>query len=103
VPASHRTEALAWQSTALWLGVSIGSSVSGHVADSRGAQAAYAIAALCGGVGFLVALSGGRRLRPAHAEPAHAEPADAEPAHAEPADAPAADDRPNLPTESGIR
>ncbi|MGC5041445.1 MFS transporter [Streptomyces sp. DT190] len=98
VPASHRTEALAWQSTALWLGVSIGSSVSGHVADSRGAQAAYAFAALCGGVGFLVALSGGRRLRPAHAEPA-----DAEPAHAEPADAPAADDRPNLPTESGIR
>ncbi|GAA0900851.1 MFS transporter [Streptomyces thermoalcalitolerans] len=88
VPASHRTEALAWQSTALWLGVSIGSSMSGHLVDFQGSQAAYAFAALCGGAGFLVALAGGRRLRPAPAEPA---------------DAPAPDDRPNLPTESGTR
>ncbi|CAM5271380.1 MFS transporter [Streptomyces xanthochromogenes] len=85
VPASRRTEALAWQSTALWLGVSIGSSVSGHFADSRGAQAAYAFAALCGGVGFVIALAGGRRLRPV--EPA-------------PADTATADDRTNLPEPS---
>lgn len=88
VPASRRTEALAWQATALWLGVSVGSSVSGHFADSRGAQAAYAVAVLCGGVGFVVALACGRRLRSVQPEPADASPSD---------------DRPNLPTESGIR
>ncbi|MFF1556004.1 MFS transporter [Streptomyces sp. NPDC058279] len=88
VPASRRTEALAWQSTALWLGVSVGSSVSGHLADSRGAQAAYAFAALCGGVGFVIALAGRRRLRPAPPESA---------------DGPKSDDRTVLPTESGTR
>lgn len=88
VPASRRTEALAWQSTALWLGVSIGSSVSGHLADGQGAQAAYAFAALCGGIGLVIALAGGRWLRPAPAEPA---------------DVPASDDHPTLSTESGMR
>ncbi|MFJ5633366.1 MFS transporter [Streptomyces goshikiensis] len=87
VPAQRRTEALAWQSTALWLGVSLGSSVSGHLADSRGAQAAFAFAAFSGCVGFVIALAGRRRLGPVPAEPA---------------DMPVTD-RPALSTESGTR
>ncbi|MFF3115607.1 MFS transporter [Kitasatospora sp. NPDC057904] len=70
VPASRRTEAMAWQSTALWLGVAVGSSASGHLADSFGAHAAYAFAALCGGVGFVVVMAGRRRLEPQPALPA---------------------------------
>jgi MFS family permease len=62
VPAARRTEALAWQSTALWLGVALGSSASGHLAESHGAHAAYAFAAVCGGVGVAVAIGGNRRM-----------------------------------------
>ncbi|WNI18066.1 MFS transporter [Actinacidiphila sp. ITFR-21] len=87
VPASRRTEALAWQSTALWLGVAIGSSASGHLADSRGAHVAYACAAVCGGAGFFVALAARHRI---------------ELPLPEPADSPAAN-RPFLPTEPSAR
>jgi MFS family permease len=66
VPASRRTEAMAWQSTAIWLGVAIGSSAGGHLADTLGSHAAYGCAVLCGGIGFGIASAGRRRvaLRP---------------------------------------
>jgi MFS family permease len=73
VPAARRTEAMAWQSTALWLGVALGSSASGHLAESHGAHA-YAFAAVCGGVGFAVAMGGSRRMRPSRPEAAELPP-----------------------------
>lgn len=67
VPASRRTEAMAWQSTAMWLGVAAGSSLSGPAADAYGPHAAYTVAMVSGGIGFLVAWAGRRRfaVRPA--------------------------------------
>jgi MFS family permease len=67
VPASRRTEAMAWQSTAIWLGVAVGSSASGHLADILGSHAGYAFAVICGGIGFGIAIAGRRRvaLKPA--------------------------------------
>lgn len=65
VPASRRTEAMAWQSTALWLGVASGSSAGGHLADSHGASAAYTFAIACGAVGFVITMVG-RRLMQRH-------------------------------------
>jgi MFS family permease len=67
VPASRRTEAMAWQSTAIWLGVAIGSSASGHLADTLGSHAAYTFAMICGGIGFGIARVGRHRvaLKPA--------------------------------------
>jgi MFS family permease len=62
VPASRRTEAMAWQATAIWLGVAIGSSASGHLADAPGPHAAYAFAVICGGISFGLASAGRRRI-----------------------------------------
>jgi MFS family permease len=62
VPASRRTEAMAWQSTAMWLGVAAGSSVSGPVADAYGPHAAYTFALTAGGVAFLIAWAGRHRF-----------------------------------------
>ncbi|WP_431874351.1 MFS transporter [Micromonospora marina] len=70
VPASRRTEAMAWQSTALWLGVASGSSAGGHLADSHGASAAYAFAIACGAVGFVITMVGRRLMDRHQAEPA---------------------------------
>jgi MFS family permease len=69
VPAARRTEAMAWQSTALWLGVALGSSAGGHIAEFQGAGVAYAFAAACGGVGFAIAMAGNRRMTPLEPEP----------------------------------
>lgn len=62
VPASRRTEAMAWQSTAMWLGVAIGSSVSGPTADAFGPHAAYTFAMACGGIGFVISWAGRHRF-----------------------------------------
>jgi MFS family permease len=64
VPAARRTEAMAWQSTAIWLGVAVGSSASGYLADLFGSHSAYAFAVICGGIGFGIAASGRRRIAP---------------------------------------
>lgn len=61
-PANRRTEALAWQSTAIWLGVALGSTVGGHITDGMGPHAVYAFAGLCGLVGCAVATAGRRRV-----------------------------------------
>ncbi|MFD5918521.1 MFS transporter [Kitasatospora sp. NPDC058201] len=62
VPASRRTEAMAWQATAIWLGVAAGSAVSGRLADTTGSHAAYGCALAFGGVAFAVAAAGRQRV-----------------------------------------
>lgn len=62
VPASRRTEAMAWQSTAIWLGLAIGSSACGYLADAFGSHAAYAFAMVCGGIGAAIAVGGRARI-----------------------------------------
>ncbi|MFD0273430.1 MFS transporter [Kitasatospora sp. NPDC127111] len=62
VPASRRTEAMAWQSTAIWLGVASGSSAGARLADTVGPHAAYGCALAFGGVAFVVAAAGRRRV-----------------------------------------
>jgi MFS family permease len=68
VPATRRTEAMAWQSTAIWLGVAIGSSVSGHFADTNGSHAGYAVSALSGAFALAVATIGRRWVAPRRPE-----------------------------------
>jgi MFS family permease len=68
VPAARRTEAMTWQASAIWLGVAIGSSVSGHLADTHGAHAGYAVSVLSGVLALAVATLGRRRVAPGPAK-----------------------------------
>jgi MFS family permease len=75
-PDSRRTEGLAWLSSAISVGVAVGSAVAGQVIDAAGARWGYLLAACCGGTAAAVCLSGLRRLRvPAMVGPG-AEPAE---------------------------
>jgi MFS family permease len=62
--AGRRTEALAWLTSAIAVGVATGSAVAGQVIDAAGARWGYAFAAGCGAAGAAVCLGGLRRLRP---------------------------------------
>jgi MFS family permease len=62
VPSSRRTEALAWQSTGIWLGVALGSTVGGRLTDGSGPHAVYAFASICGLVSCAIATIGRRRV-----------------------------------------
>lgn len=57
-PAERLTEALAWISTALGFGVSIGSALAGSVIDRMGAHEAIWITAICASMGLIVSIIG---------------------------------------------
>ncbi|MCW2684623.1 MAG: Major facilitator superfamily 1 [Blastococcus sp.] len=59
------TESLAWTITGLTLGVTVGSAVAGAAVDAWGAQRAFAVPALAGGLAALLALAGAALLRTA--------------------------------------
>jgi MFS family permease len=73
-PAGRRTEAMAWLTSAISVGVATGSAVAGQVIDAAGARWGYVFAAGCGAAAVAACLLGLRRLRPA---PQPAEWADA--------------------------
>jgi MFS family permease len=62
--AGRRTEALAWLSSAISVGVAGGSAVAGQVIDAVGPRWGYAFAAGCGAAAVAACLLGLRRLRP---------------------------------------
>jgi predicted MFS family arabinose efflux permease len=59
----RRTEALAWLSSGIAVGVAAGASVVGFIIDAHGPRAGYAFAAACGGASAAICLLGLRRLR----------------------------------------
>jgi MFS family permease len=61
-PPHRRTEALAWLSSTISVGVAFGSGVAGHLIDAYGAKSGYLFAACCGAAGVLVCLAGRRKL-----------------------------------------
>lgn len=61
VPA-RLTEGLAWVSTALGVGVSAGSALSGALVDAAGAHRAFVVPVAAGAFAAVVVLVGGRRL-----------------------------------------
>jgi predicted MFS family arabinose efflux permease len=58
VPASRLTEGLAWISTALNIGVSIGAAVAGPVIDRAGASPGFVVALSCGLLAAVVCVTG---------------------------------------------
>ncbi len=61
-PPHRRTEAMAWLSSTISVGVAIGSAFAGHIIDAHGARWSFAFAASCGAAGVLICLAGHRRL-----------------------------------------
>ncbi|WP_142023679.1 MFS transporter [Blastococcus colisei] len=57
------TESLAWTITGLTLGVTVGSAVAGAAVDAWGAERAFAVPAVAGGLAALLALVGAVLLR----------------------------------------
>lgn len=62
VAPSRLTEGLAWVSTALGVGVSAGSALSGALVDAVGAHRAFVVPVAAGALAAFVALLGSRRL-----------------------------------------
>jgi MFS family permease len=62
-PEPRRTEAMTWLSSGIYVGVAIGSAVSGHLADAYGPRPGYVFAAGCGLLAVTTCLLGHRRLR----------------------------------------
>jgi MFS family permease len=62
-PAGRRTEAMAWLTSAISVGVAAGSAIAGQVIDAAGARWGYVFAAGCGAAAAAVCLLGLRRLR----------------------------------------
>jgi MFS family permease len=60
---SRRTEAMTWLSSAISIGVAIGSSVSGRIIDDLGPRWGYGFAASCGLITVMICLGGLRMLR----------------------------------------
>jgi MFS family permease len=61
---SHRrTEAMAWLSSTISVGVALGSAFAGHIIDAHGARWSFAFAASCGMAGVLICVLGLARLR----------------------------------------
>jgi MFS family permease len=59
----RRTEAMAWLSSTISVGVALGSALAGHLIDAYGARWSFAFAACCGVAGVLVCAGGLTRLR----------------------------------------
>jgi MFS family permease len=64
VPASSRTEGLAWFSTGIGIGLAVGSSVAGQVVDAAGGRAALGVTVASGLIAAALVLTGARRLSP---------------------------------------
>jgi MFS family permease len=64
-PPHRSTEALAWLSSTISLGVAVGSAVAGHLVDAYGARAGFGFAACCGGLAAAICLAGRRKLETA--------------------------------------
>lgn len=58
----RRTEAMAWLSSTISVGVAVGSAVAGHLADAFGARAGFGFAACCGALTVAICLAGRRKL-----------------------------------------
>lgn len=85
-PAHRRTEAMAWLSSTISVGVALGSAFSGHIIDARGSRWSFAFAASCGAVAVLVCVIGHRRLgTPGTTHPAQL-PATSQPTGPQPGD-----------------
>jgi len=56
IPGNRLTEGLAWLGTSIGIGVSIGSTLAGHLVDTYGYRAGFAYGAGCGLLACLVAL-----------------------------------------------
>lgn len=67
---ARRTEAMTWLSSAISVGVAIGSAASGHLADAFGPRPGYAFAAGCGVLTLITCLLGLSRLRATAGAPA---------------------------------
>jgi MFS family permease len=63
VPERQLTEGLTWVTSALGLGISAGSAVSGTMVDMWGTRAAYAAASGCAMAAVIAAVCAARRLR----------------------------------------
>lgn len=61
--ADRRTEAMAWLSSGIGVGVAAGSSVVGFIIDAHGHRWGYLFAAACGAISAIICLAGRRRLR----------------------------------------
>ncbi|MBT2405442.1 MULTISPECIES: MFS transporter [unclassified Streptomyces] len=69
VPHAKLTEGMTWISTGLAVGIALGSSVTGWVVDTAGAQTGYVVSVSAGATAAAVAFAGYRRLtRPAQGE-----------------------------------
>jgi MFS family permease len=69
-PPHRSTEAMAWLSSTISVGVAMGSAVAGHVIDAHGSRWGFAFAASCGAGGVLVCAAGLRRLGTDDRQPA---------------------------------
>ena len=58
----RRTEAMAWLSSTISIGVAAGSAFAGYIIDAHGARLSFAFAACCGFAGVLICLAGHGRL-----------------------------------------
>jgi predicted MFS family arabinose efflux permease len=67
---SRLTEAMAWLSSTISLGVAAGSATAGHLIDAGGARAGYLFAAGCGAAAVVACLAGQRSLRGARPDAA---------------------------------
>jgi MFS family permease len=61
--ASRRTEAMTWLSSAISIGVAMGSAVTGRIIDAAGPRWGYGFAATCGVIAVATCLLGLGRLR----------------------------------------
>jgi MFS family permease len=66
-PPHRATEAMAWLSSTISVGVALGSAFAGHIIDAHGARWSFAFAACCGAAGVLICVTGLGRLRTEHA------------------------------------
>jgi predicted MFS family arabinose efflux permease len=60
---ARKTEAMTWLSSAISVGVAIGSAASGHLVDAAGPRPGYALAAGCGALALTSCVPGHGRLR----------------------------------------
>jgi len=62
VPADRLTEGLTWASTGVAIGIATGAAVAGRITDTAGAQTAYAVAVIGGGLAAVTSLAGWRPI-----------------------------------------
>jgi len=62
-PPHRTTEAMAWLSSTISVGVALGSAFAGHIIDAHGARWSFAFSASCGAAGVLICVAGLRKLR----------------------------------------